>query len=50
MFVHLIVWSLLIVCIEKGLFKICRINWNAKVVIEADDDDVLSEAARVKSG
>jgi hypothetical protein len=50
MMVHFCVWFFLIILIEKGLFKLCSCKANAKVEIEADDNDVLAEAQRVKDG
>jgi hypothetical protein len=36
--------------IEMGLFKLCRLNPDAKVTTKADDTDVVLEAERVKNG
>lgn len=47
MFAHLAVWSLLIILIEKGLFKLCSLRTNAKIEIVADDSDVINEAQRI---
>jgi ATP-binding cassette subfamily A (ABC1) protein 3 len=41
MLAHLVFWSILIMMIEIGLFKLCRLNPNAKVTIKADDTDVI---------
>lgn len=41
MLAHFAVWSILLITIEIGLFKICRLNPNAKVTIKADDTDVI---------
>jgi ATP-binding cassette subfamily A (ABC1) protein 3 len=49
MFAHLFFWSIVIIMIEMGLFKLCRLNPNAKVTIVSDDTDVVMEAYRVKN-
>jgi len=52
MFVHMAVWSILILLIEVGLFRIFRINPNVKVLDEARnlDADVQAEETRLTDG
>jgi hypothetical protein len=52
MFVHLAVWSILILLIELGLFRFFRVNPNVKVLDEARnlDADVQAEETRLTDG
>lgn len=52
MFVHMAVWSILILLIEVGLFRIFRTNPNVKVLDEARnlDPDVQAEETRLADG
>ena len=52
MFVHMAVWSILILLIEVGLFRFFRVNPNVKVLDEARnlDADVQAEETRLTDG